>query len=314
MVRGVAWFLSRARDAATGAGGAGLNRKRGVRGRAVEAVVGAGPDVEFGGDAGLQQAGRVGDDLVAEGFGGADVQEGRREARKVFRAGRGGVGRDVRAAARLPEQRRAASVAAQQGHRGRETAARAGAADDRARRVDAEVPGVRECPLQTGITVLDRRRVRVFRGHAVVDRHEREAELQCVVLEHQQVPAAVAAEDHAAAVHPVQHWHVAGDPGRPADDQRNAVGVHFGQFDGGVGGDLVERELPGGPLFTQRRDRRRGVERRALGAHPLQHHFQLGVERQRRPHLRTGRGHLGTSQDVVALPIILAEARPAAHH
>lgn len=48
---------------------------------AVKAVEAAGPYVEFGDFAGLPQAGGVGDDLVAERLGRADVEEGRGVAR-----------------------------------------------------------------------------------------------------------------------------------------------------------------------------------------------------------------------------------------
>ena len=184
---------------------------------AVEAVEAAGPDVQFGDAAGLPDPLGVVDVLGAEAVRRADVDERRRQAGEVGRPGRRGVGRDVRAAAgvaeqrrpadlvgrrfhirppaiwwtdgrvvavvehrahqQLPGERRAAPVAGHQRQGSRETAAGAAADEHDPVRVDAQLVRVLRRPDQPGVAVLDRAGVRRLRRQPVLDRHQRGTDL-----------------------------------------------------------------------------------------------------------------------------------------
>ena len=77
-----------------------------MRRQRVEPVEATGPHVQVDRDSGLRQSLRVGDRLIAEGLGGADVDIAVRQPAQVLRPGRRGVDRDVLRAAAVPEQGR----------------------------------------------------------------------------------------------------------------------------------------------------------------------------------------------------------------
>ncbi len=142
------------------------------------------------------------------------------DARHLVR-GRGVVAVvEHRAQEELADRARAAPVPGQQGQRRRQAAARARAHDDDPCRVAADLLRVLRRPQQSGVHVLDRRRMRVLGREPVLHRHHHRVQLPRV-LERPAHPDPPVAEDHPAAVHVVDDGQRArcGGRGRAADQQ-----------------------------------------------------------------------------------------------
>ena len=209
--------------------------------------------------AGLPDPARVGDVLVAEGLGRADVDERRRQPGQVGGTRRRGVRGDVRPPRASPSSAvqplvRARSqmprpaicwadgVLLRSSSIGQSSSCPASAGPPRSRASRAtprrarrprwprrprsragSMPssGVLGGPDQPGVAVLDRRGVRVLGREPVVDRDHGEARVRRPVQQRRQVAGAVAAADHAAAVDVVDGaGHRARPGGRPAAGAR----------------------------------------------------------------------------------------------
>src|SRR6266851_772413 len=262
--------------------------ERGFRREHLGRVVGAGVDVQLGGDPGSHEPGGEGDVLVTEHVDGADVDEGRRQAGQVLRAGRSGVlvglavaqvplpGLDVarpvpqadvgdlvtgrglvpvvdhRVDRHLEADGRAAAVAGEHRHGDGEAAPGAAAVDGETVWVDAEFGGVAGQPYQAGVAVLGRRGIGVLRGQAVLDGDDHRIDM-LADRRRDRVLTVDVAEDHAAAVNEVDAGQRAGGVRRPVDphgDIRRPVGPgNRAVLRGDVG---VGRNLQGGQQLRHR--------------------------------------------------------------
>ncbi len=199
--------------------------------------------MQLGDTTGLPDTRRVGDVLVPEGLRRTDVDERRRQPRKVIGPRRRRVRGDVGAAAigtqqrrparrvggliphapprhlpgggrvvtviehraqqHLPGQSRAATVPSEQRQRRGQPTARAATRDHDPSRVDAQLGGVRSRPQQPGVTVLHRRRMGMLGSKTVLHGDHDQAQLLRPVQRLRDTQPIVA-DDHSTAVHVVQ--------------------------------------------------------------------------------------------------------------
>ena len=198
--------------------------------------------------------------LVAEGLGGPDVEEGRRQTGEVLDPGRRGVAGDVgstgavaevrappcsvggavprahaghldrrrgvvpvvehRVDQQLSRQVRPASVPRKERDRGGEPTTGAHTADDDAARVDPMLGAVLGEPDESGVPVLDGRGVLPLGREPVLDRGDRGPGLRGQLEQPGEVVVG-GTRDHPAAVQVVEHGHRTGvRPGPDQDDRR----------------------------------------------------------------------------------------------